>query len=129
LYGISNNWLVTRNALLEAKQTDLKYATPRQLATMSIFFSNLIYRLGKKLMLRQIPIATANVYFKRFYSKNAICETDPFMVAACCVYVAAKVDETPVHIKSVVSEARATFSGKPSRVQVDDRSSLWLTEP
>ncbi|KAJ9101181.1 hypothetical protein QFC21_003399 [Naganishia friedmannii] len=77
---------------------------------MSIFFSNLIYRLGKKLMLRQIPIATANVYFKRFYSKNAICETDPFMVAACCVYVAAKVDETPVHIKSVVSEARATFS-------------------
>jgi cyclin C len=80
-------------------------------------------------MLRQIPIATANVYFKRFYSKNAICETDPFMVAACCVYVAAKVDETPVHIKSVVSEARATFSGKPSRVQVDDRSSLWLTEP
>ncbi|KAJ9110649.1 hypothetical protein QFC19_001478 [Naganishia cerealis] len=106
----SNNWLISRTALAQAKQTDLKYATARQLATMSIFFSNLIYRLGKKLMFRQIPIATANVYFKRFYAKNAICETDPFMVAACCVYVAAKVDETPIHIKSVVSEARATFS-------------------
>jgi cyclin C len=63
-------------------------------------------------MLRQIPIATANIYFKRFYLNNALCETDPFLLAACCVYVAAKVDETPVHIKSVVSEARATFSGE-----------------
>lgn len=103
---------MSRRELHDSKQLDLKYATPRQLSTISVFFSNLIYRLGKKLMLRQIPIATANIYFKRFYLNNALCETDPFMLAACCIYVAAKVDETPVHIKSVVSEARATFSGE-----------------
>lgn len=108
----SNNWLVSRRELEHSKQLDLKYATSRQLSIISVFFSNLIYRLGKKLMLRQIPIATANIYFKRFYLNNALCETDPFMLTACCVYVAAKVDETPVHIKSVVSEARATFSGE-----------------
>ncbi|GHJ89211.1 hypothetical protein NliqN6_5613 [Naganishia liquefaciens] len=105
-----NNWLVSRRELEHSKQLDLKYATSRQLSIISVFFSNLIYRLGKKLMLRQIPIATANIYFKRFYLNNALCETDPFILTACCVYVAAKVDETPVHIKSVVSEARAMFS-------------------
>ena len=62
-------------------------------------------------MLRQIPIATATIYFKRFYLKNSYCETNPYLVLAACVFVAAKVEETPVHIKSVVSESKAVFVG------------------
>jgi cyclin C len=62
-------------------------------------------------MLRQVPIATATIYFKRFYLKNAYCETNPYLVLAACLLVAAKVEETPVHIKSVVSEAKAVFTG------------------
>lgn len=41
-------------------------------------------------------------------------ETDLPIVAAACVYVAAKSEETAIHIKVVVSEARATFSGQSS---------------
>lgn len=63
----------------------------------------------KRLLLRQIPIATACVFFKRFYFKNSLCETNPYLVLAACIYVAAKVEETPVHIKSVVSEAKLVF--------------------
>lgn len=63
-------------------------------------------------MLRQVPIATATIYFKRFYLKNAYCETNPYLVLAACLLVAAKVEETPVHIKSVVSEAKTVFTGK-----------------
>jgi cyclin C len=33
------------------------------------------------------------------------------LVAAACVYVAAKAEETAIHIKVVVAEARATFNG------------------
>jgi cyclin C len=62
-------------------------------------------------MLRQVPIATATIYFKRFYIKNAYCETNPYLVLAACLLVAAKVEETPVHIKSIVSEAKAVFTG------------------
>ncbi|KAI0951656.1 hypothetical protein AcV7_007692 [Taiwanofungus camphoratus] len=71
-----------------------------------------IAKLGKKLQLRQRVIATATVFFRRFYVKNLYCETDPFIVIAACVYVAAKAEESPIHIKNVVSEARMLFSNE-----------------
>lgn len=71
-----------------------------------------ITKLGKKLGLRQRVIATATVFFRRFYLKNAYCETDPFLVIAACCYVAAKAEESPVHIRTVISEARTLFSRK-----------------
>ncbi|KAG6816126.1 hypothetical protein H0H87_008476 [Tephrocybe sp. NHM501043] len=69
-----------------------------------------ISKLGKKIGLRQRAIATATVFFRRFYLKNSYCETDPFMVIAACCYVAAKAEESPIHIKNVVTESRSLFS-------------------
>lgn len=63
------------------------------------------------MLLRQVPIATATIFFKRFYLKNSYCETNPYLVLAACCFVAAKVEETPVHIKSVVQEAKVVFGG------------------
>lgn len=89
----------------------MQYATPRQLYCLGIWFANLIQKLGKRLLLRQVPIATATIFFKRFYLKNSYCETNPYLVLAACCFVAAKVEETPVHIKSVVQEAKVVFGG------------------
>ena len=69
----------------------------------------MITKLGKKLQLRQRVIATATVFFRRFYVKNSYCETDPFIVIAACCYVAAKAEESPVHIKNVVTESRTLY--------------------
>lgn len=71
-----------------------------------------ISKVGKKLLYRQRVIATATVFFKRFYLKNAYCDTDPFIVATACCYVAGKAEELPVHIKTVIQEAKSIF-GKP----------------
>lgn len=103
-----------RSSLLASRSLDLQYCTPRQHYCLQIYFAGLLQKLGKRLMLRQLPIATAIVFFKRFYLKpgNAICETNPYLVLAACAYVAAKVEETPVHIKSVVAEAKAVFAGE-----------------
>ncbi|TXT05044.1 hypothetical protein VHUM_03864 [Vanrija humicola] len=106
----ANYWLLTRSELQNGRETDLKYATHHQLYCLNIFFASLIQKLGKRLLLRQIPIATATVYFRRFYTKNSVCETNPYLVLAACVFVAAKVEETPVHIKSVVAEAKVVFA-------------------
>ncbi|KAG6899349.1 hypothetical protein C0993_011040 [Termitomyces sp. T159_Od127] len=110
-------WLVDRATLKEARQEDLQYVDdPDQLDFLAIYFGNetnqfsAISKLGKKLGLRQRAIATASVFFRRFYLKNAYCETDPFMVIAACCYVAAKAEESPVHIKNVVTESRLLFS-------------------
>jgi cyclin-C len=108
----SNHWLLDSQSIRSTRTLDYRYCTPRQHASIQIFFSNIIQRVGKRLSLRHIPLATANIFFKRFYLKSALCETDPFLVVSACVYVAAKVEETPVHIKSVVSESRHCYNGK-----------------
>ena len=92
--------------------TDLQYGTPRQLYLLHIWFAGLIQKVGKRLGLKPVPIATATVFFKRFYVKNAICETNPYLVLAACVFVAAKVEETPVHIKLCATEAKNAFNGE-----------------
>ncbi|KAG6811959.1 hypothetical protein H0H92_005063 [Tricholoma furcatifolium] len=104
-------WIVDRATLKEARADDLQYVEdPDHLNFLAIYFGSAISKLGKKLGLRQRAIATASVFFRRFYLKNSYCETDPFMVIAACCYVAAKAEESPIHIKNVVSEARSLFS-------------------
>ncbi|EPQ59791.1 cyclin-like protein [Gloeophyllum trabeum ATCC 11539] len=104
-------WIVDRAAVQRARAEDRQYVDdPEYLDFLGIFFANAISKLGKKLGLRQRVIATATVFFRRFYLKNSYCETDPFLVIAACCYVASKAEESPVHIKNVVSEARSVFS-------------------
>jgi cyclin C len=69
-----------------------------------------ISKLGRKLRMRQRVIATAIIYFKRFYLKNNYSDTDPLFVAAACCYVAAKAEESPIHIKQVAHDAHAMFA-------------------
>jgi hypothetical protein len=67
-----------------------------------------ISSLTKRLGLRQRITATAIVFFNRFYAcspGNSFSSTDPALVATACVYVAAKVEESPIHIRNVVQEA------------------------
>ncbi|KAI0329900.1 cyclin-like protein, partial [Cubamyces sp. BRFM 1775] len=118
-------WIVDRATLRQARSDDLQYVdNPEHLAFLNIFTANLISRLAKKLSLRQRVVATATVFFRRFYVKNSYCETDPFIVAAACCYVAAKAEESPVHIKNVVSEARALFSEYGIKTFPSDNSKL-----
>ncbi|KAI0267353.1 cyclin-like protein [Gloeopeniophorella convolvens] len=98
-------------ALKQARAEDLQYVdSPEHIDFLNIYFANLIAMLGKRLSLRQRVIATATVFFRRFYVKNLYCETDPFIVISACCYVAAKAEESPVHIKNVVSESRIMFA-------------------
>ncbi|CAA7263927.1 unnamed protein product [Cyclocybe aegerita] len=104
-------WIVDRVVLKHARDEDLQYIDhPEHLDFLAMYFANLITKLGKKLQFRQRVIATATVFFRRFYLKNSYCETDPFTVLAACCYLAAKAEESPAHIKTVVAESRTVFS-------------------
>jgi cyclin C len=126
----SKRWIIDRATLKQARSEDLQYVeSPEHIDFLNIYFANrrtfirqpspipahvyihvVIAMLGKRLSLRQRVIASATVFFRRFYVKNLYCETDPFIVMAACCYVAAKAEESPVHIKNVVSESRLMFS-------------------
>ena len=68
-------------------------------------------KLGKKLVVRQQALATAQVYLRRFYSKVEIRRTNPYLVLATALYLACKMEECPQHIRVVVSEARQMWPG------------------
>ncbi|KAJ3827731.1 cyclin-like protein [Lentinula raphanica] len=111
-------WIVDRSTLKQARADDLVYVPASEyLDFFTIYFANLITKLCKKLQLRQRVVATATVFFHRFYLKNSYCETDPYLVLSACCYVAAKAEESPVHIKNIVTDSRTIFSQPPYNVK------------
>lgn len=51
-------------------------------------------------------MATAQVYLKRFYTRVEIRLTNPYLVVTTALYLACKVEESPQHIRLIVTEAR-----------------------
>ena len=66
---------------------------------------------GKKLLVKQQALATAQIYLRRFYSKVEIRRTNPYLVIATALYLACKMEECPQHIRVFVSEARQMWPG------------------
>lgn len=57
-----------------------------------IRFISVIQQLGEQLRLRQQVIASATIYFRRFYSKYSLKSIDPFLLAPTCLLLATKVE-------------------------------------
>lgn len=113
----ANQWLLTPLDLRLARVEDVRYAGSEDKVTAAIIFlANGISQLAKRLHFRQRITATATVFFHRFYviPPNGLCNTDPCLVATACLYVASKVEETPLHIRSVHHEAAKMWQGKYS---------------
>jgi len=110
------HWQFTKMELAELREQledeDQKlvqaYPLP-QLRHLSIYFNQQVSRLGKRLQVRQQAMATAQLYIRRFYSKVEIRRTNPYLVMATAVYLACKMEESPQHIRLVVSEARSLW--------------------
>lgn len=66
--------------------------------------------LARRVHVRQRVVATASVYFQRFYTQNAYAATDPVLVLVTCVYVAAKAEESPVRLRVLCAEAAKLFN-------------------
>ncbi len=55
--------------------------------------------LGENLKVRQQVIASAIVYFRRFYSKYSLKCIDPLLLAPTCLFLATKVEVITNQIK------------------------------
>ncbi|KAI9505853.1 cyclin-like protein [Coemansia spiralis] len=103
-------FLLTRYELAEIESTHMIQLTNHEITHLKIYFADLILKIGKRLRTRQEIIATAIVYFKRFYINNTFYDIDPYLMAATCMYLACKVEENPHHIKHIWSESSAMFT-------------------
>jgi cyclin C len=54
-------------------------------------------------------MATAQVYLKRFYTRTAIRQTNPYLVITTALYLACKMEECPQHIRLLTQEARSLW--------------------
>ncbi|KAF9359296.1 hypothetical protein BGX26_012676 [Mortierella sp. AD094] len=102
----ATHWILDRRRLEEAMKEDLEYVDIATLTKIKMWYYNIIGKIGKRLQFRQQVVATAIVYFKRFYTKNSMRSTDPSLVAATCIYLACKIEECPQHIKHIITEMK-----------------------
>ncbi|KAL0274026.1 UNVERIFIED_CONTAM: hypothetical protein PYX00_006561 [Menopon gallinae] len=86
-------WILDKQDLVRERHHDLQLLTEEEYQKIFIFFSNFIQVLGEHLKLRQQVIATATVYFKRFYARNSLKCIDPLLLAPTCIFLASKVEE------------------------------------
>lgn len=86
-------WILDKSDLVRDRQVDLQFLSDDEYTKLQIFFSNFIQVLGETHKLRQQVIATATVYFKRFYARNSLKSVDPFLLAPTCIFLASKVEE------------------------------------
>ncbi|KAJ3285379.1 hypothetical protein HK104_009524 [Borealophlyctis nickersoniae] len=100
------HWHLTREDLAKSRSEDLERITERELMKVGEYYVNVIHKLGRRLQLRQQVVATAIVYFKRFYTRNSYHDTDSLLVVATCVYLACKVEECPQHITKIAVEIK-----------------------
>ncbi|CAH6722232.1 RNA polymerase II holoenzyme cyclin-like subunit [[Candida] jaroonii] len=75
-------------------------------SNMRIYLHNLIIKLGRRLNIRQVALATAEIYVTRFLLKVSLKEINVYLMVTTSIYVACKIEETPQHIRLVISEAR-----------------------
>lgn len=76
---------------------------------LRIYCYFLIMKLGRRLNIRQVALATAHVYLARFLLRASVREVNLYLLVTTCVYLACKVEECPQYIRSLVSEARSLW--------------------
>lgn len=70
--------------------------------------------VGKQVNLRQRVIATAMVYFHRFYATNNLVEHNPVIMVPTCLFLASKVEETNVKANLLIV-ALLTVARNPNK--------------
>ncbi|VDI33810.1 cyclin C, partial [Mytilus galloprovincialis] len=106
-------WVLDPPELFKNRQADLNVLTEDGYQKIMIFFANFIQSLGEQLKLRQQVIATATIYFKRFYSRNSLKCIDPWLMAPTCVFLASKVEEFGVISNTrLISTCQAVVKNK-----------------
>lgn len=76
----------------------------------------------------QLSIATAIVFYHRFYSRKSYDGYDRFRIATTCLFLAGKVEETPKKIKDVVIETYKAQHNKPSGPDPESKEFWSLKE-
>ncbi|XP_067950096.1 cyclin-C-like isoform X2 [Watersipora subatra] len=86
-------WILARQDIYLKRKPDLTVLTEEEYQKIMIFFANFIQAIGESMKVPQQVIATATVYFKRFYARSSFKCIDPFLMSPTCILLASKVED------------------------------------
>uniref|UniRef100_A0A915CXG0 Cyclin-like domain-containing protein n=1 Tax=Ditylenchus dipsaci TaxID=166011 RepID=A0A915CXG0_9BILA len=109
-------WILEKHDLLRERGEDLKILSEEEHQKIMIFFVNFIQAIGQdaNLKIRMQAIATACVYFRRFYARRSFRDVDPFLLAPTCILLASKVEESGmVSLTKLISSVQSALKKWP----------------
>ncbi|KAL1528820.1 hypothetical protein AB1Y20_010143 [Prymnesium parvum] len=98
----SAHWLLSPAEVAEADMRHSFSADPVDVFKAKLLYTQYLTALGRRARVRQRAVATAIVYFRRFYYKYSFLEHDPLLIAPTALWVASKVEECSMQAKMLV---------------------------
>ncbi|CAO4368316.1 unnamed protein product [Caenorhabditis nigoni] len=98
----AQQWIFDKTEIWKQRAEDMKTYSEEEYSRLNIFWANFITAVATECAhsqanvgckLRQQVIATAIVYFKRFYLRQSFRDMCPFLVASTALFLACKVEE------------------------------------
>ncbi|MES1905787.1 MAG: hypothetical protein MHPSP_003069, partial [Paramarteilia canceri] len=84
----------------------------RSLRRLRFEATRAIHECGQKLGINFDTCATAVLYFQRFYTVNSFEKYDRYLVAAACIFLAGKVEETPKKSRNIIEAFKSRVSSQ-----------------
>ncbi|EPY51609.1 P-TEFB associated cyclin [Schizosaccharomyces cryophilus OY26] len=82
---------------------------------------NFIINVGLRLKLPQLTLATANAYFHRFYLRFSLKEYHYYDIAATCVFLASKVEDSNRKLRDIIINC-AKVAQKNNNILIDEQT-------
>ena len=103
-------WMFTKEKVKDMRrniQIRTNFPTEHELVIQTYFIRH-IQLIGRRLRYKQVVVATATAFFKRFYLLASVIEHDPRIVAPTMLYLAVKVEEMgQLRPESILNENNA----------------------
>lgn len=88
-----------------------------------------ILEIGRTMNLFHLTLATAAVYFQRFYMFHAFQEFPRYLVATCCLFLSGKAEETPKKCRDIVRTVRTLTNDEQfATFGLDPREEILVIE-
>lgn len=100
LIVLFRRWLAPPQQLEKCHSLDRqKGLTPDDIARIKQFMGEVLALLGREMHYKQRCVATASVYFRRFYLQENFCDHCPWLIAPTCLLIASAAENIPIGAK------------------------------
>ena len=121
-------WVLDKVDLARERAADMAVLSEDEYSKIMIFYCSFIQVLGEQLKLRQQVIATATVYFKRFYSQNSLKCVDPLLLAPTSIFLASKVEEFGIISNTrLINTCTTVIKNKFAYAYPNQVRRMWIT--